>query len=120
MKLKLDENLSRHLKEDLVFLGHDALTAAEEGLLSRPDDVIAAAAKAEGRMLLTLDLHLADITRFRPGSHPGIILFRPPSLGPLTVNSFISEFVRGQDLAIYSGCLAVIEPGRARVRRPEE
>jgi hypothetical protein len=34
MKLKLDENLSRHLKPVLIGLGHDVLTAADENLLS--------------------------------------------------------------------------------------
>jgi hypothetical protein len=37
MKIKLDENLSRNLKEPLLQLGHDTLTAAEEGLLGQPD-----------------------------------------------------------------------------------
>jgi hypothetical protein len=36
MKLKLDENLSRHLKPVLIELGHDVLTAADENLLSHP------------------------------------------------------------------------------------
>lgn len=36
VKLKLDENLSRHLKAILRRLGHDAETVAEEGLLSKP------------------------------------------------------------------------------------
>ncbi|MBI1802028.1 MAG: DUF5615 family PIN-like protein, partial [Chloroflexi bacterium] len=49
MMLKLDENLSRHLKPDLAALGHDVLTAAEEGLLSQPDTAIATAASREGR-----------------------------------------------------------------------
>jgi hypothetical protein len=30
MKLKLDENISRHLKPVLIGLGHDVLTAANE------------------------------------------------------------------------------------------
>jgi hypothetical protein len=34
MKLKLDENLSRHLKPVLIGLGHDVLTTADENLLS--------------------------------------------------------------------------------------
>ena len=42
MKLKLDENLSRHLKPVLTGLGHDVLTAADENLLSRPDTEVAA------------------------------------------------------------------------------
>jgi hypothetical protein len=33
MRLKLDENLSRHLKRALVSLGHDVETAADEDLL---------------------------------------------------------------------------------------
>ena len=52
MKLKLDENLSRHLKPVLTGLGHDALTAADENLLSRPDTEVAAVSIKEGRMLL--------------------------------------------------------------------
>ena len=34
MKLKLDENLSRHLKTRLNDLGHDVSTTADENLLS--------------------------------------------------------------------------------------
>jgi len=50
-RLKLDENLSRHLKDGLARLGHDVQTVADEGLLSRPDHVVAAAANEEGRFL---------------------------------------------------------------------
>ena len=44
MNLKLDENLSRHLKPALISVGHDVLTAADEDLLSRPDVEVAASA----------------------------------------------------------------------------
>ena len=94
MKLKLDENLSRHLKPALTVLGHDTSTAADEGLLSRPDVEVAAGAAKEGRILLTLDVEFADLRKYPPGSHPGIILFRPMSLGPLSVNRFVESFVR--------------------------
>ena len=49
MKLRLDENLSRHLKPVLTGLGHDVLTAADENLLSRPDAEVAAVSIREGR-----------------------------------------------------------------------
>lgn len=45
MLLKLDENLSIHLKPLVCALGHDAKTAAEENLLSQPDSVIAEEAR---------------------------------------------------------------------------
>jgi predicted nuclease of predicted toxin-antitoxin system len=49
VRLKLDENLSRHLRQALCDLQHDVTTAAEEGLLSKRDTAVAAAAKNEGR-----------------------------------------------------------------------
>jgi predicted nuclease of predicted toxin-antitoxin system len=119
MKLKLDENLSRHLKPVLAGLGHDVRTAADEDLLSHPDDEVAARASHEGRMLLSLDVEFADLRKYPPGSHPGIILFRPASLGPLSVNRFVEQFVRATDLSGLSSCVAVVEPQRIRVRRPQ-
>ena len=99
MKLKLDENLSRHLKPTLISLGHDVMTVADEGLLSQPDTVVAAAASGESRILLTLDVEFADLRKYPPGTHPGVVLFRPASLGAMTVNRFVEEFVRDTDMA---------------------
>ena len=105
MKLKLDENLSRHLKPLLTGLGHDVLTAA---------------ALREERMLLTLDLEFADLRKYPPGSHPGIILFRPPSFGPLSVNKFIIDFVTSADLSELTSCVGIVDPVNVRVRSPEK
>jgi predicted nuclease of predicted toxin-antitoxin system len=119
MRLKLDENLSRHLKPALIELGHDVLTAADENLLSRPDVEVAACAAREDRILLTLDIEFADLRKYPPGSHPGIVLFRPVSLGPLSVNRFVERFARSTNLSGLSGCVAVVEPQSIGVRRPE-
>ncbi len=118
MRLKLDENLSRHLKQVLAALRHDVTTAGEENLLSQPDTVVGRAAKSEARMLLTLDVEFGDLRKYPPGSHPGIVLFRPRSLGPLAVNGLVREFVAGTDLRLLEGCVVVVEPSRLRVRRP--
>jgi predicted nuclease of predicted toxin-antitoxin system len=120
MKLKLDENLSRHLKPVLTALGHDVLTAADENLLSRPDTESAHAAKDEQRMLLTLDIEFADLRKYPPGSHPGVILFRPLSLSPLSVNAFIADFIRRTDLDKLAVCVAVVDPSHVRVRSPRK
>ena len=120
MKLKLDENLSRHLKPHLNRLGHDVVTAADESLLSCSDTEIAAAALREERMLLTLDVEFADLRKYPPGSHPGIILFRPPSFGPLSVNKFIADFVNSADLSKLTSCVAIVDPVNVRVRSPEK
>jgi predicted nuclease of predicted toxin-antitoxin system len=86
LKLKLDENLSRHLKGDLAKPGFDVEAVLEEGLLGRPDTEVGRAARDEGRILLTLDLEFADLRKHPSGTHPGVILFRPRSMGPSFVN----------------------------------
>jgi len=111
MRLKLDENLSRHLKPILVGLGHEVMTAAEENLLSQPDTAVAWAAKAESRLLFTLDVEFGDLRKYAPGTHPGIVLFRPRTFGPLAVTAVT-------DLRDFVGCVVVVEPSRVRIRRP--
>jgi predicted nuclease of predicted toxin-antitoxin system len=118
MKIKLDENISRHLKSLLKQEGHEAITAAEQGLLEKTDIEIGAAVKVEGMLLFTLDLEFADLRKYPPGSRPGIVLFRPLSMGPLSVNRFITEFVKATDLGSLSGCTVVVDPKRVRIRRP--
>jgi len=63
-------------------------------------------------------LHLNQRPLLNVGSHPGIVLFRPMSMGPLAVNRFITEFVRETDLVPLSGCIVVVDPTRVRIRRP--
>ena len=89
MKIKLDENLSRYLKDLLQAEGYDVETALDEGLKGRPDVEVGAAARHEGRILFTLDVEFVDLSKYPPGSHPGIILFRTRTMGLLTVNNFV-------------------------------
>ena len=116
-RIKLDENLSRYLKPDLERVGHDVHTAAEEGLLGKSDVEVGTSAEREKRMLFTLDIEFADMRKHPPGNHAGIVLFRPRSMGSFAVNRFILEFVQNTDLGEFSGCVAVVEPARVRVRR---
>jgi hypothetical protein len=69
-------------------------------------------------MLLTLDIEFADLRKYPPGSHPGVILFRPLSLSPLSVNTFITGFIRRTDLEKLTACVAVVDPVHVRVRYP--
>ncbi len=70
MRVKLDENLSRHLKPAIAALGHDAVTVGDEGLLGEPDTAVGRAARSEGRMLLTLDVEFGDLRKYPPGPPP--------------------------------------------------
>lgn len=118
MKIKLDENLSRHLKAPLEQRGHDVTTVVEQRMMGKPDVEVGTAAKGEERMKFTLDLDFADLRKFSPGDHPGVTLFRPRSMGPLAVNQFALKFVKETDLTKLARCVAVVESHRVRVRRP--
>ena len=118
MRIKLGENLSRHLKGPLGDDGHEVVTTADENLLGKSDVEVGAAAKGEGRMLFTLDLEFADLRKFPPGKHPGVVLFRPRSMGPGAVGRLVLGFVRETNLEDLAGCVAVVEPHQTRVRRP--
>jgi predicted nuclease of predicted toxin-antitoxin system len=118
IKIKLDESISRHLKQHLQQEGYDVFTAVEEGLLGKSDVEVGAAAKSEKLILFTLDLEFADLRKFPPGTHPGIILFRPHSMGPLATNRFIVNFVKETDMTALSGCTVIVDPIRVRIRRP--
>lgn len=119
MLLKVDENLSPLLAIDLRALGHDVHTAADEGLLGHSDEQVAAAARAEKRMILTLDLGFGDERRFPPGRRPAIVVFRPGVYDIRFVRALVLRFVQSPDALDIDGATVIVEPHRTRVRRPE-
>ena len=117
MKVKLDENLSRHLCPALEELGYDVDTVADEGLLSKPDPVIGAAASAEGRVLFTIDVEFADLRKHPPGTHPGIVLFRPHRRSIVRVRELVLGFAASFPKEQLVGSVVVVEEDKVRVRR---
>ncbi len=114
MKLKLDEGLSYRLKPVLEAFGHDVDTIIDEGLRAEEDAVIAETASRNDHMLFTLDRGLGDVRQYAPGDHPGIVVFRPRSAGPGTVNRFVEDFVRSQKLDELSGCVVIADDSGCR------
>ena len=55
MKIKLDHNLSRHLKGVLQTFGHDVDTVIDEGSARSTDREVLHEATLQGRILFTLD-----------------------------------------------------------------
>jgi predicted nuclease of predicted toxin-antitoxin system len=73
---------------------------------------------AEGRFFVTLDLDFADVRRFAPGSHPGILLLRPRNRSRDAVQDILERVIRESPLTTLAGCFAVADVNRTRVRRP--
>lgn len=76
MKVKLDENMPVGLVSILKRYGYDAVTVPQQGLTGQSDATIWEAAQRESRFLITMDLDFADIRRFSPGTHQGILILR--------------------------------------------
>jgi len=109
MRFKIDENLPQEIADDLIKLGYEADTVSAEGLSGAEDSAVVAAAKAAGRILLTLDKGIASLHRYPINQHEGIVLFRPDSWGKRAV----ATFVRSR----FSTLLAMDLEGTANRRR---
>lgn len=119
MKLKLDENLPHDLAAALATRGHDVHTVIDEHLAGQTDPVVVRAAAAEDRMVLTLDRGVGDLRHYPPGSHAGVVL-RPASQDPATIQHLVERLLQAQPLDRLRGCVAIVEPERIRVRRPDQ
>jgi hypothetical protein len=116
--VKLEENLAQ---AHVVFLreaGYAADRVTDEGLSGWDDDRVWQHVCAIGPFFSTLDLDFADVRRFRPGSHPGILLLRPRSRGHQAVLDVLSRVIREYPLDALRGCLVVADEVHTRIRRP--
>src|SRR2546427_9736206 len=115
MRIKLDQNISQYLRDDLTALNHDIDTVLDEGLSGADDPAVLKAATAEARILFTLDTDFLDLRKYPPKSHRGVVVFRPPRQGALTVAKFRKAFVRSTDLEKYVARTTIVERTRARI-----
>lgn len=73
---KVDENLPQAVVDLLRAEGIDARHVLDQGMGGVGDLELAQACAQERRAILTLDLDFADIRRFPPGDHQGILVLR--------------------------------------------
>ena len=115
MKIKLDQNLSQSLRDELTALTHYVDMVFHEGLSGALDPGVLKAAKSHDRILFTLNTDFLNLKVYPPESHHGIIVFRPPRKGAVAVAEFVKAFVRSSDLKKYVGETTVVERTRARI-----
>jgi predicted nuclease of predicted toxin-antitoxin system len=118
MKIKLDENLPSGLAIGLGRLGHDVHTAIQEGLTGHSDHELWETAQRESRFLITQDLDFADLRRFAPGSHHGILLLRLRAPSRMSLSTRALEIFQSEDVACWAGCFAVATESKIRVLKP--
>jgi len=119
LKIKVDDDLPKAVAESLRRVIPDTLTVVDEGLSGTLDPKLWDAAQREGRFLITGDKAFANIMKYPPGTHYGVLLLRPKEKGILQLRKMVEDVIKLGNLDNLSGCVAVASPGRLKVRRPK-
>ena len=117
MKLLADENISSRTVAFLRDLGFDTVHVREIGLRGKPDQEVMDYAVKEGRLLLTIDSDFADIRKYSPGTHGGIIRMRLKVYSSNAVNACLELLLKALVEKDVKGNLVITDGEKYRVRR---
>jgi predicted nuclease of predicted toxin-antitoxin system len=92
-------------------------TVADESLSGAKDEIVATVSRAEGRILVTLDLDFANIRAYPPGEHIGIIVLRVKRQDKATVLAYVRRLAAALTLRNPSGELWILDGNRIRFRQ---
>ncbi len=120
MRFKLDENLPADLAVLLRNEGHDVAAVVGEGLAGEDDPPVLQAAANERRILVTFDLDFADIRRYPPGTHAGIVVFRLQDQRWTALERVARRTLTDSSLNRLAAGLAIVDETRIRYKRPRK
>lgn len=119
MHFLIDADLPRSLAEVLRRHGHEATDVRDVGLRNAKDSIIARYAREQRLCLITGDYDFANIRNYPPAQYAGIVvLFLPRTATSAYIMQLVDQFLASEDvLSQLPGQLAIVEPGRVRLRR---
>ena len=118
MRFTIDADLPRATGDVLRSYGHEATDVRDIGLGSAKDWEIAAYVQTQRECLLTGDFDFADIRNYNPSHYAGIVVLVIPRNATATyILQLLETFLERTDiLTRLVGRLAIVEPGRVRLR----
>jgi len=119
MKIKIDEDLPKAVAVLVRERIPDTSSVLDEGISGTLDPELWEIVQREKRFLITGDKGFADIRKYPPGTHFGVLLLRPESEGISQLIELIQEVLTSDMLDKLGGCIGVATPGRLRMRRPK-
>lgn len=116
MKFKIDENLPIEAAQSLSEAGYDALTVHDQNMVGEKDTKLAQVCRDELRVLVTLDMHFADIRAYPPVDFPGLIVLRLTRQDKQQVLNLLRRTIKLLKSEMLHGKLWIVEEKRVRVR----
>ncbi len=116
----IDASLPRPTGGVVASYGHVATDVRDIGLGTAADQQIAAHAQVGQLILLTKDQDFGNVLDYPPHQYYGIAVVAPPAhTGRAGVLGLVEELLRRDDIVDkLPGRLAIIQPGRIRLRPP--
>jgi predicted nuclease of predicted toxin-antitoxin system len=115
-RFKVDEDLPRQIAEMLNANGHDARTVLEQGWKGASDDVLWERIQAEGRCLITADKGFADLRRYPPGTHAGVMLMRSAEENRRSYEKLAATALKHLKFDEIAGAVVVVTHRGIRIR----
>ena len=116
-RLKVDENLPDEIADLLRQYGHDAVTVADQGWEGLADNELWRGIQVEGRWIVTADKEFADLRRYPPGTHSGVILLRLVRQNRHEYSRLMETALMQVELDDLVGAVIVVNEQGVRVRR---
>ena len=117
----VDESVPFSAAAALREQGYSTRHVGDVGLRGAPDEAIFARAQEEGWIVVTRDLGFGNLLDYPLGRHAGIIVLRVPSTFTAhQIRHTLHTFIAGVEPEMLKRALAIVEPGRYRIRRPEQ
>ena len=112
----MDEDLPTAVLDLVRQSGADVRSVREQGMGGWKDSDLWPAVQREKRLLITGDKGFADIRRYPPGTHSGVVLLRPDEGGIRPLVKLTRSLLDFGSLAIFEGALVGVTPRAIRVR----
>jgi hypothetical protein len=91
LRIKVDEDLPPALAQRLRENGYASSTVVEQSMGGWKDASLWEAVQAEGKFLITADKGFANIHRYPPRTHAGLLLLRPDEDGIRPLLTLLDE-----------------------------